>query len=292
MNKKILHLALPNIIANISTPLLSSVDTAILGHFTEVYYLGALSLAGVVFNFVYWGFAFLRMGTTGLTAQAFGNRDNHEALLILARTLLIAVCCGIALIFAQTLIAKIGFHLLHGEPEVEKYAQEYFYIRIYAAPATLGLFAFHGWFLGMQNSRYPLYLAIIVNVLNIGLNFLFIFRFHMKSDGVAYGTLIAQYTGLIAAIVLYFKKYHSQLFVNIKGRIFEKEALKKIFGVNFDIFTRTLCLIFVFSYFTAKSAESGNSILAANTILFQLILILSFCVDGFALTVLRLRRRV
>lgn len=282
MNKQILRLAIPNIISNLSVPLLSSVDTAILGHFSQIYYLGALALAGVIFNFIYLGFGFLRMGTTGLTAQAYGNRDEKETLRILLRTLLIAFTFGIIMILLKNVIDSIGFHFLKATPDVKENARVYFHIRIYAAPATLGLYAFHGWFLGMQNAKYPLYLAVLVNIANIALNFMFIFSFDMKSDGVAYGTLIAQYLGLVTAFVLYLKRYHKHSLSNIRRHLFEKNALKRIFKVNTDIFIRTLCLIFTFNYFIAKSAANGDLILAANTILFQLTLILAYGVDGFA----------
>ncbi len=282
MNKQILRLAIPNIISNLSVPLLSCVDTAILGHFSQIYYLGALALAGVIFNFIYLGFGFLRMGTTGLTAQAYGNRDEKETLRILLRTLLIAFTFGIIMILLKNVIDSIGFHFLKATPDVKANARVYFHIRIYAAPATLGLYAFHGWFLGMQNAKYPLYLAVLVNIANIAFNLMFIFRFNMKSDGVAYGTVIAQYLGLAIAFVLYFKKYHKHSFSKIRQHLFERNALKRIFKVNTDIFIRTLCLIFTFNYFIAKSAANGDLILAANTILFQLTLILAYGVDGFA----------
>lgn len=282
MNKQILKLAIPNIISNLSVPLLSSVDTAILGHFSEVYYLGAIALAGVIFNFIYSGFGFLRMGTTGLTAQAYGNKDENETLLILTRTILIALVSGIVLILLQKIIGGVGFNLLNSTPEVKKFASQYFYIRIYAAPATLAIYAFHGWFLGMQNARYPLYLTVFVNGANVGFNLLFIYSFGMKSDGVAYGTVLAQYMGLVIAFILFFRKYHPHTISHIRSRIFESTALKKIFKVNFDIFIRTVSLIFTFSYFTARSADSGDLVLAANTILFQLILILAYGIDGFA----------
>lgn len=282
MNRRILRLAIPNIISNLSVPLLSSVDTALMGHLDKVYYLGALAVGGVIFNFVYWGFGFLRMGTTGLTAQAYGLNDDDEVTLTLIRTLLIAVGGGALLIASQSLIAHISFLLIDATPEVEKYAREYFFIRIYAAPATLSLYAFHGWFLGMQNARYPLYLTVLVNVLNIIFNVTFIYGFDMKSDGVAYGTVIAQYLGLIIAIALYLKKYRGVNLAAIRHRVLETVALKRIFSVNRDIFIRTLALIFVFSYFTAESAEFGNTILAANSILLQLISLLAYGVDGFA----------
>ncbi len=282
MNKQILRLAIPNIISNLSVPLLSSVDTALVGHLDEIYYLGALAVGGIIFNFIYWGFGFLRMGTTGLTAQAYGTQNDVGISLILVRTLILALVCGLGLIILQTVIAKISFSLIGATPEVEKYAREYFFIRIYAAPATLALYAFHGWFLGMQNANYPLILAVFVNVVNIIFNVIFIQIFNLKADGVAYGTVIAQYSGLAVAILLYLKKYHHYTTRIVKELILEAKALKRIFVVNRDIFIRTLCLIFTFSYFTAKSAEGGNEILAVNSILLQLIFILAYGVDGFA----------
>lgn len=263
-------------------PLLGAVDTAVLGHLEEIHYLGALAVGGIIFNFVYWGFGFLRMGTTGLTAQAYGKNNDREIFLILLRTLMIALFAGFMLIILQKAIATISFRILHATPEVEKYAQEYFYIRIYAAPATLALYAFHGWFLGLQNAKYPLILTVVANVLNVILNLIFVFGLDMKSDGVAYGTVIAQYCGLLLAIWIFFRKFSSYIFAPSKKVVMASKSLKRIFVVNSDIFIRTLALIFTFSYFTAKSAESGTAILAANTILLQLINLLAYGVDGFA----------
>ncbi|RMF57500.1 MAG: MATE family efflux transporter [Calditrichaeota bacterium] len=282
MNKQILRLAIPNIISNLSVPLLSSVDTALMGHLDAVYYLGALSVGSIIFNFIYWGFGFLRMGTTGLTAQALGNQDQDEVARTLARTLLFAFVAGIVLITLQDLIAAVSFRLIDATPEVERYARQYFYIRIYAAPATLALYAFHGWFLGMQNAKYPLILTVFVNVVNVAMNVLFVRRLHMTSDGVAYGTVIAQYSGLVLAFWLFRRKYAPFTVRGRRSGVFERHALKRIFRVNSDIFLRTLGLIFTLSYFTAKSAEAGDEILAANTILLQFITILSYGVDGFA----------
>ncbi len=282
INRQILRLAIPNIISNLSVPLLSSADTAILGHLDQVYYLGALAIGGVIFNFIYWGFGFLRMGTTGLTAQAHGTGNDRDAHLILARTLLIALTGGILLIALQAFIAGTSFALINATPEVEKYALEYFYIRIYAAPATLLLYAFHGWFLGMQNAKYPLVLTVLANVINIVLNFAFVFGLGMKADGVAWATVIAQYSGLLLAVILYLRKYGRYTLQDIRQELFAGSAFKRIFQVNIDIFVRTLALIFTFSYFTVKSAEGGDTILAVNSILLQLIGLLAYGVDGFA----------
>ena len=282
MNKKILRLAIPNILSNLSVPLLSSVDTAIVGHLDKVAYLGAIALGSMIFNFIYWGFGFLRMGTTGLTAQAYGKKDNDQIILILIRALSVALFAAVIIFSLQYFIKELSFYLVQGGAEVEKYARAYFDIRIFAAPATLSLYAFHGWFLGMQNAKYPLYLTILVNILNIGFNVLFIYGYGMNADGVALGTVCAQYSGLVFAVYLYLKKYKGFNAALVLRNVLELSELKKFFGVSFDIFIRTLSLIFAFTFFTAVSADLGTKILAANTILLQLWTILSYGIDGFA----------
>lgn len=282
MNKKILRLAIPNILSNLSVPLLSSVDTAIVGHLDKVSYLGAIAVGSMIFNFIYWGFGFLRMGTTGLTAQEFGRKNDDEIILVLVRALSVAISVAVLVFGLQYFIKEISFYLIQGGAEVEKYARSYFDIRIYAAPATLSLYAFHGWFLGMQNAKYPLYLTILVNILNIGFNVLFIYGYGMNVDGVALGTVCAQYSGLLAAVALYLKKYRGYTAKLVWFKVIELIPLKKFFSVNFDIFIRTLSLIFAFTFFTAVSADLGTDVLAANTILLQLWTILSYGIDGFA----------
>ena len=282
MNKRILRLAIPNILSNLSIPLLSSVDTAVVGHFDDIYYLGAIAVGSMLFNFIYWGFGFLRMGTTGLTAQAFGKNDKNEISIIFYRAILIAVIAGLGLILLRNIISGFGFSIINASDEVDIHARSYFAIRIFAAPATLTLYVFHGWFLGMQNAKAPLLLTVLVNVLNIVFNLLFVYRFGMMSDGVALGTVISQYIGLTAAVVVYYKLY-SGYAIKIKlNNLLDKIALKKYFAINFDIFIRTLLLVFVFSFFTTISAEYGNTTLAANTILLQLWTIMAYGIDGFA----------
>ncbi len=282
LNKSILSLAIPNIISNISVPLLSSVDTAVVGHLDQVSYLGAIALGSMIFNFIYWAFGFLRMGTTGLTAQAHGRSDEQESFNVLLRALSVAVGGSIILLVFQEVIGYVSFHLINSNAEVESLAREYFDIRIYAAPATLSIYVFHGWFLGKQNSRIPMFIVILINILNIGFNLLFIYQFDMKSNGVALGTVCAQYIGLIISAVFYFKSFHNKkLFIKI-NRIFDFEAISKFFKINLDIFLRTLLLVFTFTYFTAESASYGENILAANTILLQLWMLLSYGIDGFA----------
>ncbi len=282
MNKTILRLAIPNILSNISVPLLGMVDTAMMGHLDSEHYLGAIALASIIFNFIYWGFGFLRMGTTGITAQAFGQKDSSESMLTLSRAMLVAVIGSILIILTQTGIAYLSFSLIEGEEIIEELGKEYFYIRIYAAPATLGLYVFHGWFLGMQNARYPMWLTIIVNIFNLAFNLLFVFYFDMKSNGVALGTVIAQYLGLLGAIGLFFHSYKDHLAFHSWAKSLGKGKLKHFFSVNTDIFIRTICLVFTFSFFTSKSASIDSMTLAANQILLQYFHLMAYGVDGFA----------
>jgi len=282
LNKEILRLAIPNILSNITVPLLSSVDTAVMGHLESPVYLGAIALGSMIFNFIYWGFGFLRMGTTGLTAQSFGAENKIEVSSIMYRSVLISIFFGFVLILLQSPISNLGFYLIEGSREVEKYAIEYYDIRILAAPATLALYSIHGWFLGIQNAKYPLYLALVINLLNIILNLLFVFQLNLKVEGVAWATVISQYTGALFAIFLMLKRYKSYVRKFITKLILDKYKLLKFFRVNSDIFIRTLLLIFVISFFTAKSAEINDTILAANFILMQLWLIIAYGVDGFA----------
>lgn len=282
MNKNVLRLAIPNIISNLSVPLLGVVDTALVGHLEEAYYLGALAVGSMIFNFIYWGFGFLRMGTTGLTAHAVGEQDRTESILTLARALGVAFIIGLAIVALQSVIADFSFMLVDASEEVEKYTRIYFSIRIFTAPATLGLYAIEGWFLGMQNARYPMYITVFLNLLNVALDFWFVYGAGMTVDGVAMGTLIARYVGFTLAIILLVYKYRGWIDEYVHEKLLELNSIKRFFTVNRDIFIRTLCLIFTFSFFTAKSAEMGDVILAANTILLQMWMIVSYGIDGFA----------
>ena len=282
MNKEILRIAIPNIISNITIPLLGMVDLAILGHLESGIYIGAVALGSMIFNFIYFGFGFLRMSSSGFTAQAYGANDKHEIILTLSRALTVAFIGGFLIIALQYPIALLGFQLITGSPEVEALAKEYFYIRIYAAPAAISLFAITGWFLGMQNARYPMIIAITITLLNLLFNLLFIYGFGMKANGVAWGTLIAQYSGLGLAIILFLKKYRSYFKYWNYQAMMQLSALKRFFLVNRDIFIRTMFLVFTLSFFTAESARISDEVLAANTILLQFFFIYSYLIDGFA----------
>lgn len=282
MNKKILKLAVPNVISNLSVPLLGVVDTALVGHLEEVYYLGALAVGGMIFNFLFWGFGFLRMGTTGLTAQEYGSRSRRGIMMMLARVQVVALGIGILILLLKDPIAALSFWVIESGPEVEAFTRVYYDIRIYTAPAVLALYGINGWFLGMQNATFPMIVTIVLNLLNIVLNVWFIWGMDMHVDGVAWGTLISTYLALAIAAGLFLYQYRRYFAHFVRAELLNGEALVKFFSVNRDIFIRTLCLIFTFSFFTAKSAEQGDLILAANTILLQLWMVASYGIDGFA----------
>ncbi len=282
MNKNILRLAIPSIISNISIPLLGMVDLALVGHLENIEYIGAVAIGSMIFNFIYWGFSFLRMGTTGLTAQAYGSRDLTESILILSRSILIGLAGAFLILILQKPLEILGFSLLHGSENVEKFARQYFYIRIWAAPATLGLYSLTGWFIGMQNTKFPMYITIFINVLNVLFSLYFVLVLDMKSDGVALGTVIAQYLGLGLSILLYHRYYRKlNKYWNL-NKMLDSSALRKFFSLNKDIFIRTLFLIFAFAFFTAESANMGDEILAINTLLLQYFMFFSYLIDGFA----------
>lgn len=263
-------------------PLLGAVDTAVVGHLNEVYYLGAIAVGSIVFDFIFWGFGFLRMGTTGLVAQAFGAGDLKETRRILLRVFMVALTASGLILILQYPILEFSLFIVDASPEVEHYMRQYYQIRIFSAPATLALFGINGWFLGMQNARFPMYVTILLNMVNIVLNLLFVLQFNMNVSGVALGSLIASYIGIGFGLFLYHLKYRDVSFDFDWKSILDTNELKKFFSVNADIFVRTLCLIFSFAFFTAKSAESGDVILAANTILLQLWYIAAYGIDGFA----------
>lgn len=288
MNRKILDLAVPNIISNISVPLLGIADMALMGHLESDDYIGAIALGSLIFNFIYWGLGFLRMGTSGFTAQAWGRRDLEETILVFSRAFFIAMSVSLLLLVLRSPIEWLSFTLLKGETPVEELAASYYRIRLWAAPAALGQFALLGFFLGMQNARLPMVVLVSTNVINLACNFFFVLHLEMGSDGVALGTVIAQYSGLLIAL-LFMRRYFRRLFSHwsLKATL-HWQRMKNFLGVNSDIFLRTMCLVAVFTIFTARSAssdtltEGGQTILAVNSLLMQFFMFFSFLIDGFA----------
>ena len=279
----ILRIALPSIAANITVPLLALVDTAIVGHLGSAVYIGAVAVGGMVFSMIYWIFGFLRMGTGGLTAQACGAGLDDESMRILLRSLCWAAGVSVLLIALQVPIADAAFLYASPTTEVEASARTYFSILVWGAPAVLGLYSFVGWFLGMQNARYAMYIALVQNVVNIIASLSFVLLAGMKVEGVALGTLLAQYAGLIMAAMLWLKTYRRRMLKDgLPGNVWEKRALSRFFSVNRDIFLRTLCLVFVTTWFTRAGAKQGDLVLAANALLMQFFVLFSYVMDGFA----------
>lgn len=281
MNKEILKLAIPNIISNISVPLLSSVDTALMGQLSALH-IGAVGVGSMIFNFIYWNFGFLRMGTTGITAQAYGKDSEKAMVITLGRALFIAVILAVLIMLLQVPFARFSFYLMNLSETQLPLVETYFYIRIWAAPATLALYALMGWYFGMQNAIYPLILTITINGVNIICSLIFIKYFGFEVAGVAYGTVIAQYVGLFLAIGLFFYKYRYLLPQLSRAAILQWEELKQFLSINSDIFIRTFCLTFAFGFFYSQSAVGGEQLLAVNVILLQFLNWMSYGVDGFA----------
>jgi MATE family multidrug resistance protein len=247
-----------------------------------VKYIGAVALGGMIFSFIFWAFGFLRMGTSGFTAQAYGQRNFAEAGNILVRAVATAFGGGLLLILLQWPISWAAFSIVHASLPVEELARKYFSIRIYAAPATLFIYAVTGWFIGMQNARMPMILAISVNVLNVLLSLIFINVLKLGSNGVAWANVISQYSGLLLGLFL-LSFYRSKIAKKVLlSEALNRHAFKRFIHVNKDIFIRTLCLIFTLSFFTTQSANTSDTILAVNTLLFQFFYFFSYFVDGFA----------
>ena len=281
-DKRILELALPNIITNITVPLLGVVDLMIVGHIGDQLFIGAIAIGTMIFNFIYWNFGFLRMGTSGLTAQAYGARQLHEAVSVLVRGVVLALLISLTLIVFQYPIGKFALWLIDGNSQMEYLAYQYFKIRIWAAPATLGMYVIKGWFICMQNAKTPMTVAIVINVLNILFSLLFVMVFDMQIEGVALGTLLAQWSGLLISVLLWMK-YYKKLAKHIHiAQSMNWQEMKLFFRINSDIFLRSLCLVAVFSFLPVAGAKMGDEILAVNTLLLQYFTIFSYIMDGFA----------
>lgn len=282
MNRKILQLAIPSIISNITVPLLGLIDVAIVGHLGSASYIGAIAVGGMLFNIIYWLFGFLRMGTSGMTSQAYGKNDMQEVGRLWVRAVGIGLAIAVCLILLQYPILKIAFTFLETTAEVQQQATIYFSICIWGAPAMLGLYGLTGWFIGMQNTRIPMYIAITQNVVNIIVSLLLVFGLGMKVEGVAIGTLVAQYSGFLMGLFIWRRSYGEvRKHIRFRGS-WGREEMHRFFHVNSDIFFRTLCLVAVTTFFTSTGAKQGDVVLAVNTLLMQLFTLFSYIMDGFA----------
>ena len=283
IDRQILHIALPSIVSNITVPLLGLVDVTIVGHLGSPAYIGAIAVGGLLFNIIYWVFGFLRMGTSGMTSQAYGRQDTDEMCRLLVRAVGLGLLVALLLIALQAPIVQAAFLFIHPTEEIRELATAYFRICIWGAPAMLGLYGLTGWYIGMQNSRIPMFVAITQNVVNIAASLSFVYWGQMKVEGVALGTLVAQWAGFLMGAGLWFRRYGSlrRSFSGLQG-IWQREAMARFFGVNRDIFLRTLCLVAVTLFFTSSGAAQGEIVLAVNTLLMQLFTLFSYVMDGFA----------
>ncbi len=281
LNKEILRLAVPNILSNVSVPLLSTVDTILMGSLSALH-IGAVGIGAMIFNFIYWNFGFLRMGTTGLTAQAYGAGDHEELTAILTRALFIGLTIALVLMVCAVPVEWLAVRAMNTSENQVAMVRTYFFIRLMAAPATLCLYAFFGWFFGLQNALIPLVITICINVCNIILSVLFVLYFHWEIMGVAISTVAAQYFGLLLAFGLAFWRYKKYL-RSMKVAILRNfDAFKKFMKINMDIFLRTVLLSLAFAFFYAQSSGQGEIVLAVNVILLQLVNWMSYGIDGFA----------
>ena len=281
-HRTVLAIAVPIMLSNVSEPLIGVVDTAILGQLGDAYYIGAMAVGATIFSFLFWSFGFLRMGTSGLTAQAEGAGDDQELRAVLGRALLIAGVCGAALVAFSPLIGSAALWLIEGSQEVEIHARTYFDIRIWSAPAALANYVVLGWFIGMGKTGRAFVLQVLLNVLNTIFDAVLVLGFDMGVEGVAIGTVAAQYIAVTAGAVLALRELSGRTGQWSWVTVAVREKIRRMVAVNTDIMLRTLCLIFSFAWFTAQGAKSGDTVLAANAVLFNMFFLVGYMLDGYA----------
>lgn len=280
MNREILRIAIPNIISSITVPLMGIFSTAIAGHWGDsAQTIGALAIGVSIFNFIYWNCSFVRMGTSGFTAQAFGAGNFRETSLMLARAVAVSLLLGLAILVLQYPLGELSLWAMNGNEMVA----DYFYARIWAVPAGIMLFGLNGWFTGMQNAVIPMCTSIWVNIVHVLFSLWFVFGYDMGIVGIAYASVVAQWSGLLVAIVLLFAVFGKTLCHIEIREAFDLRPMKEFFRVNADIIIRTFCIVAVYTFFTGASARMDNAeILAVNTMLMQIFTLFSYMNDGFA----------
>jgi MATE family multidrug resistance protein len=287
LNYQILRLAIPSILANITIPLVGMVDTAIVGHISNASYIGGIAIGTMLFDLLYWNFGFLRVGTSGTTAQAYGKGDRVECARLLSQSVGIALIGALVIWLIQWLFVTAVLAVVPCSAEVSAFARDYFFVRIWAAPATLSLMAFKGWFIGMQDTVSPMITDIVVNVVNMGVSYALAVYTPLGALGVAYGTVVAQLTGLLIAFMLLLVKYKDichqlkRLFGDKANRLWGNE-MKRFMSLNGSLFIRSLCFMVVYVGFTSLASNYGDIELAVSTIIMKLFMLFSYFVDGFA----------
>lgn len=282
LDRKIWDIAWPAILSNISVPLLGLIDAAILGHLGDTSYLGAVAIGSALLSFLYWGFSFLRMGTTGLVARAMGAGRPGQAATVLIQSALLALVLAIAVVLLHPLWLRLGLALMAPQPELAPLARSYVSIRIFSAPAVLVTYTIIGWFIGRQDTRWPMLILIATNGANIALDFLLIVGLGLRSDGAALATLLAEYLGCGIALWAVWRHTGGWGSYQFTRHLRNVSAYIQLLHNNRHLFVRTVCLLFSFAFFTAAGDKLGADVLAANTLLMQLLLLSAFAIDGFA----------
>lgn len=281
-HRSVLTVAVPIMLSNVSEPLIGVVNTAVIGQLKEPYYIGAIAVGALVFSFLFWGFGFLRLSTGGLSAQALGAGDRTELVAVLIRALMIGLVAGLGLILLSPLIREAAFNLIGGSPQVRSHAETYFNYRIFAAPAALANYCVMGWFIGQSRAKLAFVVQLFLNLTNMALSAFFVLGLGMTSDGVGLAALIAEWSAVTLALLL------AALILRGMGahiswpRILDPVRLKRTLLMNGDVMIRTLCLVFAFTFFTARGARSGDVIVAANAVLLNLFEVSAYLIDGFA----------
>lgn len=281
-HRSVLAVAVPIMLSNVSEPLIGVVNTAVIGQLKEPYYIGAIAVGALVFSFLFWGFGFLRLSTGGLSAQALGAGDRTELVAVLVRALMIGLAAGVGLVLLSPLIRNAAFDLIGGSPEVREHGETYFNYRIFAAPAALSNYCVMGWFIGQSRAKLAFVVQLFLNITNMALSAFFVLGLGMTSDGVGLAALIAEWSAVTLALVL------AAMILRGMGahvswpRILDKARFKRTLLMNGDVMIRTLCLVFAFTFFTARGARAGDVIVAANAVLLNLFEVSAYLIDGFA----------
>ncbi len=281
-HRSVLTVAVPIMLSNVSEPLIGVVNTAVIGQLEDPYYIGAIAVGALIFSFIFWGFGFLRLSTGGLSAQALGSGDHAELVAVLIRALMIGVTAGVGLILLSPLIRDAAFDLVGGSAEIRAHGETYFNHRIWAAPAALANYCVMGWFIGQSRAKLAFAVQLFLNITNMALSAFFVLHLGMTSDGVGLAALIAEWSAVTLALVL--------AFVILRGmgahlswpRVFDPFRLKRTLLMNGDVMIRTLCLVFAFTWFTARGARAGDVTVAANAVLLNLFEVSAYLIDGFA----------
>ena len=276
------RLAWPIIVSNISVPLLGLIATSIIGHLPDARYLAAVTIGVTLFNFLFWGFGFLRMGTTGMTSQAFGRRNDSQMRLLLAQSMLLAGTIGIALLVLSPWLIPLGLNLLGNTPDIASLAHDYAMIRIWAAPAVLINYVLLGWLLGRQQARQAMWITIANNVISIIGMVLWVGYWDYRSSGAAWATLVADYATLGLSLFLIYRQLRKMSGTLPLAPLARLPAYLALLRVNGNLFIRTLCLLFAMSFFTAQGNRLGSTMLSANGVLMELVMLVAFAMEGFA----------